>query len=383
MHTKIEIIDIPKSFPHKWDLADPMPEGFSIKSLINTYKKQLSLRDVIISTQNLVEMNIPPREYLIQDIIAYPSINMLYAKRGLGKSWASLAIATSIVSGNNFLNYQTIRKGKCLIIDGEMVLADLKDRISSLKDAIQDNIDIMASDQLYQSDIQLNLQIPEDQQRLLGAIEEQGKIKGKYDLLIFDNLSSLCFGVDENDNTEQEKFFQFLIKLRHLGYAVLVIHHAGKGGDQRGASRKEDIMDTVIKLEEPTPQENRIKHNGAHFILKFTKTRGRTPQPPELDVRLIQGEDGKLEFAFSEVTASTGRTEEILRAIYEHKPNTLNDLAVIMGCGKSNISQLLKPLRNGGLVDGKSLLLTDAGIKRVKLLFPDLEFDMPSESLPF
>ena len=38
---------------------------------------------------------------------------------------------------------------------------------------------------------------------------------------------------------------------RRRGMAVLLIHHAGKSGDQRGTSAREDIMDTVISLRRP------------------------------------------------------------------------------------------------------------------------------------
>lgn len=64
------------------------------------------------------------------------------------------------------------------------------------------------------------------------------------EMIIFDNLSSLRSGVDENDNSALDAFLQWLLALRHKGYAILLIHHAGKGGDQRGASRLEDFLDT-------------------------------------------------------------------------------------------------------------------------------------------
>ena len=39
---------------------------------------------------------------------------------------------------------------------------------------------------------------------------------------------------------------------RRAGRSVLFIHHAGKGGLQRGTSRREDVLDTVIGLRRPT-----------------------------------------------------------------------------------------------------------------------------------
>ena len=38
------------------------------------------------------------------------------------------------------------------------------------------------------------------------------------------------------------------LRQRAAGKSVLLIHHAGKGGGQRGTSRKEDVLDTVMSL---------------------------------------------------------------------------------------------------------------------------------------
>ena len=51
----------------------------------------------------------------------------------------------------------------------------------------------------------------------------------------------------------------------------MIVHHAGKGGEQRGTSRREDVLDTSISLRRPgdyTPTE------GARFELHFEKARG-------------------------------------------------------------------------------------------------------------
>ena len=52
---------------------------------------------------------------------------------------------------------------------------------------------------------------------------------------------------------------------------MLYVHHAGKGGDQRGTSRREDVLDTVIQLKRP---EDYFASEGARFIATFTKARG-------------------------------------------------------------------------------------------------------------
>jgi putative DNA primase/helicase len=32
---------------------------------------------------------------------------------------------------------------------------------------------------------------------------------------------------------------------------LLIVHHTGKGGEQRGTSRREDVLDTSISLRRP------------------------------------------------------------------------------------------------------------------------------------
>jgi hypothetical protein len=49
------------------------------------------------------------------------------------------------------------------------------------------------------------------------------------------------------------------------------VHHAGKGGGQRGTSRKEDVLDTVIALSRPPGY---VASEGARFEVRFTKSRG-------------------------------------------------------------------------------------------------------------
>jgi putative DNA primase/helicase len=52
----------------------------------------------------------------------------------------------------------------------------------------------------------------------------------------------------------------------------LFIHHAGNNGKQRGTSRREDALDTVIALRRP---ENYSPEQGARFEVHFEKIRNR------------------------------------------------------------------------------------------------------------
>ncbi|WP_153306568.1 hypothetical protein [Desulfogranum japonicum] len=73
-----------------------------------------------------------------------------------------------------------------------------------------------------------------------------------------------------------------------MGKSVLLVHHDGKGGMQRGSSRKEDVLDTVIKLLRPksyTPDQ------GALFKVHFRKNRGiHSDDAKTFEASLIAGE---------------------------------------------------------------------------------------------
>ena len=66
---------------------------------------------------------------------------------------------------------------------------------------------------------------------------------------------------------------------------MLVIHHGGKSGMQRGTSRKEDVLDTVIGLRKPPDYQ---ADQGARFEIHFEKARGfYGPEAEPFEARLM------------------------------------------------------------------------------------------------
>jgi hypothetical protein len=145
----------------------------------------------------------------------------------------------------------------------------------------------------------ININRTEDQLRIDQMLDRLDRHGTRPELLILDNLSSLGGGIDENDNSALDGQLRWLTKLRHRGYAVLIIHHAGKSGDQRGASRREDILDTTIKLEELKEEELPADREGATFDMEFTKTRGVTPEPSKIRLSLRTNHTGASDWQYS------------------------------------------------------------------------------------
>ena len=91
-----------------------------------------------------------------------------------------------------------------------------------------------------------------------------------YGLLIFDNKAALTPGIDESAKMDWDSINQWLLSLRFLGVAGILVHHAGKSGQQRGTSGVEDSLDFIIKLKRPS---NYSEEDGCNVDLIFQKAR--------------------------------------------------------------------------------------------------------------
>ena len=92
------------------------------------------------------------------------------------------------------------------------------------------------------------------------------------DLLILDSITTLCPGSgSENEAESWESMQTWLLSLRRQDVTVLLAHHDGKGGQQRGTSKREDVLSQVIQLRRP---HDYCPSEGARFEVHFSKARG-------------------------------------------------------------------------------------------------------------
>jgi putative DNA primase/helicase len=113
------------------------------------------------------------------------------------------------------------------------------------------------------------------------------------DLLILDNLSTLLASGSEGASDAWLPMQNWLLRLRRKGIAVLLIHHAGVNGRQRGTSRREDALDTVIALRRPADYS---PEQGARFEVHIEKVRalvGEAALPFEAVVEPLASESGE------------------------------------------------------------------------------------------
>lgn len=222
---------------------------------------------VAVPLNEFLQMKLPPREFLLAPWLPKAGVCLVYAERGVGKTFFALEIAVAIATGRNFLSFSAPRPAKVLYIDGEMPANSMQERLNMIIERYNFNKNIK-----YLKIITPDLQ--EDFMPDLSTLDGQQSIKpytDEADFIIVDNISTLGGDSKENESQSWIPLQKWALSLRKQGKTILFIHHAGKNGTQRGTSKREDILDTSIALKRPSDYE---PSSGACFEIHFKKSRG-------------------------------------------------------------------------------------------------------------
>lgn len=306
------------------------------RSLQRTTLKALNVRD-------LLSMKVRPREMILGPIIPEQGLIMVHAPRGIGKTHVSLMIAYTVATGSHMFQerWMSPKPSKVLFIDGEMPLAVMKERLVKIvhsaqaKSGQEDNLSIITPD-LQDQGIS-DISTPEGQK----IIEEHLK---DVKLLILDNYSALCRRGRENEAESWIPLQEWFLTLRRRGISVLLIHHSNKTGGQRGTSRKEDLLDTIITLRKP---QNYDQREGARFEVHYEKARsfyGNDATPFEA---WLKEEEGKFTWHVRDIEDSQ------MDKVLELKEEGLSqrDIAEETGLSLATINRRLQEAKEKGLLE--------------------------------
>jgi hypothetical protein len=135
-----------------------------------------------------------------------------------------------------------------MYVDGEMTAVDLQDRLRQLLAWVLESIDHTWEP--------LQIVTPDLQPHGIGKIDTpegcaavlEATMRSNARILFLDNLSCLTNPEDDNAASSWSAVQELLLQLRRVGIAGVLGHHSGKNGEQRGTSRRADILDVVLKL---------------------------------------------------------------------------------------------------------------------------------------
>lgn len=285
---------------------------------------------------------IPPREPILSPVIMRQSLTMIHAWRGVGKTHVALGIAYAVASGGSFLRWGAERPHKVVYLDGEMPAVALQERMARI---------VKAADKEPPEGF-FRLATPDKQDGAmpdLATIEGQGAVDAIIEedtaLIIVDNLSALArHGGKENEAESWLTVGEWALKHRAQGRSILFIHHSGKNGQQRGTSKREDMLDTVITLKHPEPYN---PADGAVFEVYFEKARGIYGKDTEpFEARLTVDANGAQTWALRDIQDTTlDRVVELHGLGLKQR-----EIADELGINKSNVCRAIKKAEDDGKI---------------------------------
>jgi len=247
----------------------PLMRVFQAKDNGGTDDQQTPTPDIRpLTAAQFLRLALPPREKIIAPWLPEKGLVMIYSPRGIGKTFLGMTSAYAIGSGGDFLGFEISKPRKVLYIDGEMPAQVMQARLAAIVTGFtkqppsDDHLRFLFADLA-------EFGLPD-----LSTAEGQAWFDARLDdaeVVFLDNISTLVRSGKENEAESWRPVQSWILRLRREGRAVVFLHHAGKGGAQRGTSNREDVLDTVISLRRPADYSS---DQGARFEVHYEKCRG-------------------------------------------------------------------------------------------------------------
>ncbi len=308
-------------------------------------EKSAPLRTV--GLHDFIAMDFPKREAIVAPFILKQSLTMIYGWRGIGKTHISLGLSYAAACGGSFLKWNAPSPIRVLYVDGEMPAGALQQRLTG----------IIASTGIEPPEGFLTIITPDLQK---GAMPDLATYVGQEaitevaervqaELIVIDNLSCLVRGAGrENDAESWVSVSEWGLLQRQAGRSVLFIHHSGKNGQQRGTSKREDLLDVVISLRRPPDYD---PATGACFEIHYEKARhlsGSDVDP--IEAKLTTDSNGLSAWTWRAVSDTTFDRVVDLANEGLSQSEIANELEI----NKSNVSRAWRKADGRGLLVKKS-----------------------------
>jgi AAA domain/Homeodomain-like domain len=288
-----------------------------------------------VSHAELLALEIPPREKIIDPCIDTQSINLIHSPRGQGKTWLGLYMAYAVASGGPLFDWSAPKPRGVLYVDGELPACLLQERIAHIARCVD-----------HEPQAPLKFVTPDLQDRALPNLASRDGqqlmdklINADTELLMFDNLSCLISTGEENAAESWQPLQTWALDLRKRGRSSIFFHHSGRNGLQRGTSRREDVLDVIIALRRPAGYS---PEDGCVFEVHFEKGRGLYGDAVKpFEASLNQLADGRL-------TWTTRHLEKRIREqVMEMLADGMSqaDIARELGVNRSTVSRHAKEQR--------------------------------------
>ena len=302
-----------------------------------------ALDKAVVTSRELHVLTLKPRQKLLGDWFCEGDLGFIFAFRGTGKTWLSLAIARALSTGGKLGDWQAHANVKVLYTDGEMPPDLMRDRCDGLQ-GTNYTLEFLNHEILFEHTGKvLNITKPEVQQAITQHCVNRG-VK----VLILDNLSTLASGMRENEADSWELVNNWLLDLLRRKIAVIIVHHAGRSGEMRGTTKREDNVFWIIALDDA--KKNADDKRGARFVSRFTKpSRNTQEEVPAFEWHFITEPNGEVSISYK-----LAQTMDVFLGLIGDGVNDCAAIAEEMKISKASVSRMAKTTEVGGKIIIKS-----------------------------
>jgi AAA domain-containing protein len=302
-----------------------------------------AVNESVVTSTELHTLHLVPRRKLLGDWFAEGDLGILFAFRGVGKTWFALGLATALSTGGKLGEWQAHEAVRVLYVDGEMPADLMRDRCYGLQ-GNNARLEFLNHEILFdRTGKVLNITNPEVQEAITKHCIASG-IK----ILILDNLSTLARGMKENEADSWELVNNWLLDLRRRKIAAVIVHHAGRSGEMRGTTRREDNVFWIIALDDA--RKNADDKRGARFVSHFTKpSRNTQEEVPAYEWHFVTDKASGL----VSIGHRQAQTLDVFRSIIEAGVTECEQVAAEMKVPKYTVSRLAKKAMDAGWLTKK------------------------------
>jgi putative DNA primase/helicase len=298
-----------------------------------------ALNAAVVTSSELHNLELVPRKKLLGDWCCEGDLGFIFAFRGVGKTWLALALAQAISTGGKLGDWEALAPVKVLYVDGEMPPDLMRARCEGLQ-ASNANLEFLNHEILFdRTGKTLNITSREVQQAITGRC-----VNSRAKVLFLDNLSTLASGMKENEADSWELVNNWLLDLGRRKIAVVIVHHAGRSGEMRGTSKREDNVFWIIALDDM--KKNANDKRGARFISHFTKaSRNTQHEVPACEWHFVTEENGDVSISHKQA-----QTLDVFLQIVRDGVTECDQIAAEMKVPKYTVSRLAKRAMDAGLL---------------------------------
>src|SRR5262249_26858531 len=306
-----------------------------------------------LTAAEFLGLQLPPRKTIVSPWLPAKGVAMIYSRRGVGKTLFGLTSAYAIAVGAGFLGFGIEGPRKMLYVDGEMPAQAMQERLAAIINGFPGQPPTNEHFRILASDL-TKLGLPD-----LGSTEGQAWFDariGDAEVVIIDNISTLVRSGAENEAESWVPVQTWALRHRRQGRAVILLHHAGKTGAQRGTSKREDVLDTVISLRHPADYS---PDQGARFEVHFEKCRGFYGDGAQPFEARYEVRDGAALWTRTEITDAE-RTR-VVAAIKDGL--STREAAEELGMSKSKVDRLKRKAMELGELSATAAGATAEGVQ--------------------